>query len=82
MNHASDYGYSIDGQLPAWSERATTEEYKTHRRDVAPDIAGEYIDAHHDQTLRDMGRWSVIAKTDREHVDALDVGSTPLYTYK
>jgi hypothetical protein len=43
---------------------------------------GDFIYAHHDQTLRDLGVWRVIAKIEHDRVGELPIKSAPLYVYK
>lgn len=43
---------------------------------------GESFYAHHDQTLKQLGRWTVVAKVDHDAICDLPYGSVPLYVYK
>ncbi len=43
---------------------------------------GVLINAHHDQTFRDLGKWLVVAKTPHDRVGELPIKSAPLYVYK
>jgi hypothetical protein len=43
---------------------------------------GAIIDAHHDQTMKELGRWQVIAKSSHSDVTTLKTKSLPLYVYK
>jgi hypothetical protein len=45
---------------------------------------GSIINAHHDQTMAQLGRWSVVAKVSRDQVGTLPAmkPSLPLYVYK
>jgi hypothetical protein len=46
-----------------------------------PEI-GSKIDAHHDQSSAQLGRWTVVAKAPHSRVSSLSCGAKPLYVYK